>query len=143
MFRFHLVILFSFIVHITLAQKNLETSILDIEKKRFEAMVNKDIQKLKEVIGDDLVYIHSNGNVDTKESFINAIEEGRSSYDNITIDEAEVRTYGNTAIINGICTYYRKNQDGNPNNLQLRYTNVYVKQKGKWQMVSWQSYRMS
>ncbi len=143
MIKIYFILLYLFLFQYSQAQKNLVATILDIEKNRFEAMVNKDIEKLKNVIGDDLVYIHSNGNVDTKESFINAIEEGRSSYDNITIDKADVRTYGNTAIINGICTYYRKNQDGSPNNLQLRYTNIYVKLKGKWQMVSWQSYRMS
>nr|WKN39003.1 nuclear transport factor 2 family protein [Tunicatimonas sp. TK19036] len=130
-------------VHIIYGQSSLESSILALEKSRFDAMVRKDINKLNSLISDDLCYVHSNGKVDTKESFIGAIEAGSSSYDDITVEKANVRIYENTAIINGECTYHRKKEDGSPDNVQLRYTNVYVKQNGEWQMVSWQSYRIS
>ena len=139
---FFLLIL-SLFFHFSYAQSNVEAIILEIEKSRFNAMVKKNIDKLEELIGDDLYYVHSNGNIDTKESFINAIKEGDRSYDDITIDKANIRIYGNTAIINGECTYHRKNQDGSPNNTRLLFTNVYVKPNDSWQMVTWQSFKMN
>lgn len=139
---FFLVIL-SLAFNFSHAQSNMEAAVLDIEKSRFDAMVRKNFDKLERLIGDDLYYVHSDGSVDTKESFINGIKAGSRNYDDITIDKVNIRIYGNTAIINGECTYHRKNQDGSPNNTQLRYTNVYVKQNGRWQMVTWQSFKMS
>jgi hypothetical protein len=97
------------------------------------------IPALEKLLSDDLYYIHSNGSVDTKESFINSIKTGERYYDNIEIEDILVRIYGNTGIINGVCTYYRTDAS----NLKLRYTNVYVKDKrAGWQMVSWQSFKM-
>ncbi|WP_114750133.1 nuclear transport factor 2 family protein [Pleomorphovibrio marinus] len=116
--------------------------VLDLEKQRFQAMVERDVEFLEAVISDDLHYIHSNGEVDDKASFIAPIAAGERHYDDITIAESRVRMYDNTAIINAECTYHRKHEDGSPNNLQLRYTNVYVKLDGKWKMVSWQSFKM-
>jgi hypothetical protein len=117
--------------------------ILKLEKARFAAMVKKDIATLEKIISDELYYIHSNGEIDTKQSFIAAIVEGRRRYDDITIEKAKVRIYGTTAIINGECIYHRKDANRMPDNLMLRYTNVYARQDGRWQMVSWQSFRIS
>ena len=130
-------------VHISQAQSSSEASVLAVEKSRFEAMVKKDFDKLDLLISEDLCYVHSNGNIDTKASFIGAIRAGSSSYDDITVEKADIRIYENTAIINGECTFHRKKEDGSPNNTQLRYTNVYVKQHGAWQMVTWQSFKIS
>lgn len=141
----HLFILLIFFFGYPMAysQSGADDEVLAVEKSRFQAMVKKDFDQLDKLIGEDLYYLHSNGAVDTKESFINAIKEGKSYYDEITIEQAKTRKYGNTAIINGECTYHRKNQDGSPNNTQLRYTSVYVKQKGQWRLVSWQSFKIS
>jgi ketosteroid isomerase-like protein len=123
-------------------QMTTEDEVLDMEKSRFQAMINEDFDFLENLIDDQLVYIHSNGNVDSKASFINAIREGKTSYDDIKMEESKVRIYDKTAIINGLCVFFQKNPDGSPRQTRLRYTNVYVKQKGKWKMVSWQSYKV-
>ncbi len=138
-----ILILYFFTTQLSLAQSGVEAQVLAIEKARFEAMVDEDFDLLDQRISDDLVYIHSNGNVDSKASFINAIKEGKSSYDQITLEESKVRVYEHTAIINGVCTFDQKNPDGSPRKIQLRYTNVYVMQNGDWKMVSWQSYKIS
>ncbi|CAN5903752.1 hypothetical protein BH24BAC1_BH24BAC1_22950 [soil metagenome] len=126
-----------------IAQTTAEREVMETERKRFQAMVDRDFIVLEDVIGEDLHYIHSNGSTDTKASFIGAIRNGNRSYEKITVEELKARIYNKkTAIINGTCTYHNTGQNGQPNNLRLLYTNVYTKQKGKWQMVSWQSYRL-
>ncbi len=124
------------------AQFALRAKVLEVEKHRFSALVTKDYATLERTLSDDLVYIHSNGSTDTKTSFIQAIKEGTRSYDDIKIEKADVRIYHHrTGIINGECTYYRKTKEGEDNNLQLRYTAVYIKGKKQWQLVSWQSFK--
>ena len=119
-----------------------EDPVLQAEKTRFKAMVDKDFEVLDQVISEDLVYIHSNGSVDTKASFIMPLKEGTRSYDDITIDDPKVRVYGDVGIINATCTYHRQTAEGRPNNLTLRYTSVYAKIDGRWQHVSWQSFKV-
>ncbi|TAE22601.1 MAG: nuclear transport factor 2 family protein [Cytophagales bacterium] len=119
-----------------------ETEVLNAEKARFAAQAKKDYPALDKLIGDDLYYQHSNGDLDTKASFIQGIKDGKRNYDDIKIEESKVRLYENTAIINAVCMYYRKDKDGTPNNLHLRYTDVWVKRKGGWQMVTWQSFKL-
>lgn len=115
---------------------------LETEKRRFAAQVTKDYAVLDRIIADDLYYIHSNGNIDTKASFIGGMKEGKRSYEGIVIDTINVRIYHrNTAVINGECTYLRTSADGQPDNLRLRYTDVYIRRGKDWQMVSWQSFR--
>jgi hypothetical protein len=120
----------------------LKAKVLETEKQRFTALVTKDYNTLDKTISNDLVYIHSNGSTDTKTSFIESIKDGSRSYDDIKIEKADVRIYhGKTGIINGECTYFRKTKEGGDNNLLLRYTSVYIKQKKHWQQVSWQSFK--
>jgi ketosteroid isomerase-like protein len=140
---FTLIVLIHFSITLCFAQSAAKREVLQAEKDRFAAQVTKNYAVLDKTIGDDLYYIHSNGDTDTKDTFIQGIRDGSRSYNDITMEETKVRVYhGKTAVINGLCTYFRTAENGQPNNLRLRYTNVYVKRGKQWQMVAWQSYRM-
>ncbi|WP_421826700.1 nuclear transport factor 2 family protein [Larkinella sp.] len=119
-----------------------EKVVLDIEKQRFEAQVTKNYAVLEKVLGDDLIYNHSNGNQDTKQSFIQSIRDGKQSYDAIEMLESKVLLYGNTAVVSGICQVKAAN-NGQTINTKLRYTDVYVKKGTQWQMVAWQSLKLA
>jgi ketosteroid isomerase-like protein len=127
--------------HIVLESKK-GKEVLETEYARFHAMIDKDSEGLDRIIHEDLVYIHSNGSVDSKKSFIEAISSGARYYDDIIVKGAQVRIYGKVGIINGSCTYQRKTEEGSLNNLSLSYTSVYTKIKGTWKQVSWQSFRL-
>jgi ketosteroid isomerase-like protein len=142
MLKYHLLFLAMFILG-SCTDPVSEEFILDLERERFKAMTEGNVQVLDQLISDDLYYVHSNGDVDSKESFIGGIREGARNYGNIVMDETKTRIYGDAAIINGLCTYERNNADGSPNNLQLKYTSVYANTAGSWKFVSWQSFRMS
>ncbi|NND35456.1 MAG: nuclear transport factor 2 family protein [Saprospiraceae bacterium] len=119
-----------------------EGAVIQAEKSRFKAMVEKDFDALDKVIHNDLVYIHSNGSIDTKDSFIAPLKDGSRSYDDITIDDPKVRVYGEVGIINATCTYHRTTPEGRANNLTLLYTSVYAHVDDRWQHVSWQSFKV-
>jgi ketosteroid isomerase-like protein len=124
------------------AQSADEKAVAAAEKARFEAQVSKNYDALNQILAEDLVYVHSNGNVDGKSSYIQSIKDGKSSYISIDPQEMKVRLYGNTAIINGVCAVKLGAADGKVNDIKLRYTDVYVKKDKQWQMVTWQSFRM-
>ncbi|GAB3506491.1 hypothetical protein GCM10027341_39630 [Spirosoma knui] len=129
-------------VQLVRAQSGDEKAVLDVEKQRFDAQVNKDQAVMNKVLADDLMYTHSNGNTDGKQAFIQAIVEGKSNYMGLQPQEQKVRLYGNTAVVNGV-VQVKMNNNNQPTEFKLRYTDVYVKKSGQWQLVAWQSLRVT
>ncbi|GAB2580218.1 nuclear transport factor 2 family protein [Spirosoma areae] len=128
-------------VSITAASAD-EKAVIDTEKQRFVAQVNNDYAVLEKVLSNDLIYTHSHGGTDTKQSYIQAIREGRTKYEAIDPEEQKVRVYGNTAVINGLCRT-KVTSNGQTNTMRLRYTDVYVRTGNQWQMVAWQSLKLA
>lgn len=127
--------------YVALSQTPTETTVAEIEKQRFAALVSKDFGYLEKVLAEDLFYCHSNGLIDTKTSFIQSIKDGKLTYQEMNVEELKVRIYGKTAVITGVCGA-KVLSNGQQLNTRFRFTDVYVKNKVGWQMVSWQSLRM-
>lgn len=127
--------------YVALSQTTTEGVVAEIEKQRFAALVSKDYMYLDKVLADDLFYCHSNGLIDTKVSFIQSIKDGKLTYQEMNAEELKVRIYGKTAVITGVCGA-KVLSNGQQLNTRFRFTDVYVKSKAGWQMVSWQSLRM-
>ncbi len=136
-----ILLLWVFKSYVALSQTSKETLVADIEKKRFAALVSKDFAYLNQVMGEDIVYCHSSGLIDTKASFIQSMKDGKLVYNEMTPDELKVRIYDKTAVITGVCTA-KVVSNGQQLNTRFRFTDVYVKRKEGWQMVTWQSLRL-
>ncbi|AXE19203.1 nuclear transport factor 2 family protein [Runella rosea] len=136
-----ILLLWVFKSYVALSQTSKETLVADIEKKRFAALVSKDYAYLNQVMGEDIIYCHSNGLIDTKASFIQSIKDGKLVYNEMTADELKVRIYDKTAIITGVCAA-KVVSNGQQLNTRFRFTDVYIKRKEGWQMVTWQSLRL-
>lgn len=123
------------------AQSKSDRDILDSEQRRFDAMVRKDTVLLRDLLADDLVYIHSNTMTENKKEHISAISTGRLVYEKMTREQAKVRRYGKTALNNGI-VQVNVVLNGKPLEMRLMYTAVYRKKGGVWRLVNWQSTRV-
>ncbi len=118
-----------------------EKAVRTAELKRFAAMTAHDMSALASLLGDDLVYTHSNALVDSKASYLESMRGGDLKYHTIEPREMSVRVYGTSAIITAAATL-RVTSKGVAATNQLRYTDVWVLRDGRWQMVSWQSTRI-
>lgn len=119
-----------------------EESLKEAELNRFKVMVAKDIPGLQAVLHKDLVYFHSSGAQDTKDTYIASIASGKSSYVMITPEEMQHRVYGKTGINTGIVSILQQAADGAQTTIRLRFTDVFVYADKRWQMVSWQSTKL-
>ncbi|MBL8674563.1 MAG: nuclear transport factor 2 family protein, partial [Rhodospirillales bacterium] len=54
--------------------------VVELDKRRMDAMGKKDVATLKALIADDLIYTHSSARIDTKASLIGAMESGATVY---------------------------------------------------------------
>ena len=55
-------------------------TVIDLDKKRMQAMAAKDIATLESLLADDLVYTHSSARLDTKQSLIVGMTSGSTVY---------------------------------------------------------------
>lgn len=125
------------------AQKPTVESLKDAELGRFKVMIAKDRAGLEAVLHKDLVYHHSGGNTDNKESYIASIFSGKSSYVSIQAAEMQTRIYGKTGINTGVINLVNLNAEGKETPVKIRFTDVFVFESGRWQMVSWQSTKLT
>lgn len=136
--KFIYIFLFGIIAISAFAQRTITES----EDMRFQAQIAQDTAALKNLLTDDLMYIHSNGLTETKSDFLHSITTGNITYKTMQPEAGRaIRTYGKTGISNGI-VHATGLLNGNPFDIKLRYTAVYVKQRGKWRLASWQSTRV-
>ena len=112
-----------------------------LEAERFAAMIRGDAAALDGLLADDLVYTHASGKVDTKASFLDDIKAGQLRYKLIRPEDPKLSVYGDTAVATGLASF-EVNNHGQELSMKLRYTDVWVKRGGKWQMVAWQSTRL-
>ncbi len=134
--------LFQLLLLFLVIQGFAQRTIGESEDARFRAQVNQDTLALKNLLADDLMYIHSNALAETKQDFINSVKTGNITYQSMqTEGQRSIRMYGKAGVCNGI-VHVTGLLNGNPFDIRLRYTAIYFKQKGGWKLVSWQSTRI-
>jgi ketosteroid isomerase-like protein len=117
-------------------------TVIDLDKKRMDAMATKDIAALNDIISDELVYTHSSARIDTKKSLIGNMESGSTVYTSVVPSDVKAQDLGDTVILTGSCKISVMS-GGKPNSFGVRFTDVYANKGGKWQMVTWQSTRLA
>ena len=115
---------------------------LEADRARFEAQIKADVAALDKLLASDMTYVHSSGALETKDVFVGGIKSGKYKYKKITTEDVTVRSYGDTAVLGGKATI-DVTADGNDIHVVVRYTDVWVKRDGRWQMVAWHSTRLN
>ncbi len=114
--------------------------IIELDRKRMQAMADKDIATLNALISDDLVYTHSSARLDTKKSLIGNMESGSTVYTSVVPSDVKAQDLGDTVVLTGSCRISVMS-NGKPNSFGVRFTDVYANKNGNWQMIAWQSTR--
>src|SRR5688572_8518325 len=115
-----------------------EQMIIELDRKRMNAMAQKDVAALKNMLCKGLVYTHSSGRQDTKQSLIDAMESGKTVYTAVVPSEVKAQDTGNAVVLTGVAAI-SVNSNGKPNSFKVRFTDVYENQNGTWRMITWQS----
>ena len=116
-------------------------TVLAAEDARFAAMVAADSGEMRRWFADDLEYVHSTGQVESRDQLIESITSGRTRYVAVTPAERQVVSLGGDAAIVRGRGRFQVTAGGNALDLQIRYLAVYGKQDGVWRLLSWQSLR--
>ena len=112
--------------------------IIALDRERMQAMADKNVDRLNELLCKDLVYTHSSARLDTKESLIGAMESGATVYTSVEPSDVAAQDLGDAVVLTGAAKI-TVIANGNPNSFGVRFTDVYHNQDGTWRMVAWQS----
>ena len=126
-----------FSIH-ALAQENehIEKQVDEINQLIDNAVVAKDIEKLKKYYADDFVFTHGTGLVDSKESWIKNIQRmGEAKFISREHDSTTVEIHGDVAIIFGKLSVAREDKQG-LRRYYLHYVRVFALRNKQWQMIS-------
>ena len=109
--------------------------LINLHKRKFAWLISKNYDSLQWLLDDNLLYIHSNGLTESKDDVFNNLKDEVIAYTKSNVTEAQVRIFGNSAIITGKGAFAGKAR-GTPFELNLLYTEVYSKLSGRWRLVS-------
>lgn len=115
-----------------------QDAIRKLEDRRYQAMCEGDIATLEKLLADSLVYTHSYGGADSKASYLAGVRSKRWQYRKVERPVENIQVFGDCALVTG---HVRIDliADGAPKMLESRFTNVWIRRGGAWQMVAWQS----
>lgn len=115
--------------------ENVEQTIRRLETERSQASLRRDTATLERIYADDFSTVGSSGAVRNKAQLMVDYKSGAMKVESQSFDDVIVRVYGDSAIVTGQTT--QKGQDkGQDISGRFRFTRVYVKRSGQWQIVA-------
>lgn len=106
-----------------------------------QAIIRKDEKAIADNMAEDFRQIDPRANLETKQSFVAGIMDPKLSIDPYTVEDFEVRLYGDTALLSGR-THMTGKYDGQVFESNYRYIDIYVRENGRWKIVSVQITRI-
>lgn len=117
------------------SQSGAVEEIRKVDRERIQAQVNADAVALDRIYAEDFIGIGPSGTLRTKKDVLADFTSGRLKFLSITTDDVRIRVYGNAAVETGLSTM--KGQDaGKVVPEENRFTRVWIKQAGRWRLVS-------
>ncbi|MEK7753232.1 MAG: nuclear transport factor 2 family protein, partial [Acidobacteriota bacterium] len=89
-----------------------EPEVRAAERAWAKAITTNDAAALDKLLGDQLIYAHSTGIVDTKKDYIAKIASGRQKYEGVDHQSMIVKLYGNTVVVHARMHMWGVNPSG-------------------------------
>lgn len=109
-----------------------------IENEWASAAKSKDEAKLNDILADKWVEQTWDGKTIDKSTAMADMKKPDSNLENIEMGNMDVRLFGNTAVVTGSNTEKSK-MNGKDTSGKYYWTDVFVKENGKWKAVASQS----
>ena len=110
-----------------------EDELREVDLQRIEALRSGDTAALGRLYADDFMMITSTGEIRTKQDQLRDIASGHFQHQGPPPKILRLRVYGDVAVVESESTGELL-VDGQPDNIVRRYTRVYIKTHGHWQL---------
>ena len=104
--------------------------------------MKQDVVALDTLLDDELDYIHTGGELQSRSQFIDMIKKQTLVYESIAPSEVRVRVYDGLAVATGRSQQRVRNASG-VMSFAIRFTEVYVRRDGRWLLAAWEATRLT
>jgi hypothetical protein len=121
----------------------IEAELMQLERDIGAANVRRDKAFFERVEADEFIFTDSGGGTTTKAEDVASLDKPAGEFKLISyeVDDMKVSVYGNTAVVTGRTTTTLKGKDREIVN-KSRFTDVFVRRDGRWQIVAGHSSRI-
>jgi hypothetical protein len=124
-------------------KQKVEAALMQIERDIGQANIRRDKAYFERIEADEFIFTDSGGGITSKTEDVASLDKPAGdiklvSYD---VDEMRVDIYGATAVVTGRATTVSRGKDREIVS-KNRFTDVFVKRKGSWQIVAGHSSRI-
>lgn len=128
-------------VAVAASDNNTAQSLIQIERDWINAMLDSDSSKLDQILAASFRYTDPDGNQYTRMETTDALKSGALKFDAFELKEINVQFYQDAAVVFGVYAY-RGNFQGQAFNENVRGTDFFVKQDGRWIIAASQALRL-
>lgn len=115
--------------------KNDAAYVRSLELKWTESYKQRQVDILSSLLAEDFVITIEDGSIYSKTGYISHSAESSVHVDVAEMSDLKVRMHGNAAVITG-AYHERGESDGKAYEYRDRFTDVWMKSGGKWQVVA-------
>lgn len=126
---------------LTFAQSKDEKAVADAVEFLKNAMISGNKADLESLAADELTYGHSNGLIEDKNAFVEAIASGKSDFVTINLTDQTLKVIGNTAWVRHKLSA-ETNNNGVAGTVKIAILLVFQKQKGSWKLLARQAVKI-
>lgn len=105
------------------------------EDARFEAVLAADVEALERLLHPDLVYTHSSGVADTKQSYVEGIRDGVWVYRSVKRIDQSIVVDGDVGLVLSRLAMEIEAR-GKPGSIDTRALSVWVLRGGAWRLIA-------
>jgi ketosteroid isomerase-like protein len=120
---------------------NVDQALMHIEQEMVDALLKGDVSANERYLADTFIFTDPDGMVMDKTRMVADLKSGDLKLESSKSDDMKVQAYGNAAIVTYGTTdkgsYKGKDLSG-----RYRWTDVFVKRNGRWQIVATQGTRI-
>ena len=116
------------------APNTITQAVLQGEDARRQALVANDVDALRTLLADDLVYVHSTGGRDTRDSYIAKLQGGALRYLEVAFTDLQVSPRPQAAVVTGRMSAVIL-KDGERKSVSSLFMTVWMPNaQGRWQL---------
>lgn len=116
-------------------------AVLRADASRLAAMMAGDGAALGRVLSDELVFVHSDGRIESKADYVRNLMAGDTAYTNARTSELRTQQPSSDVVVLIGRQDMRKRLGATWSEITLRFLSVWRQEAGTWRMVAWQSMR--
>jgi ketosteroid isomerase-like protein len=117
------------------ADAGAERAVTQLIHQWLDALVAKDFAAIDRIVADDYLITISDGRLLNKEQDLAPVRDAQLKFASAKVEDLKVRVFGDTAIATGT-GIYNVTYGERGGETRERFTDVWLKRKGRWQAVS-------